>query len=232
VEKLQQEISKQKEAHRREIQSVISSKQLKGIAELKHERERKEAKERKAVTENEIYLTNAYYEKRVIEVKREWVEEVRVLNEIVWRQTAEIERLKEENAGLRGIMNQNSGNSSKPPSSDGYKKTHNSRKSTGKKAGGQKGHTGHIPKLYDNPTKIIEIKAKRCECGGRYQYSDENYSRKQHVDIEIVTNITEYREYAAICECCGSKSRNRAPVLLFFDFLIHRSLESATYRRP
>jgi len=120
--------------------------------------------------------------------------------------------MREENAGLRGIINKNSGNSSKPPSSDGHKKIHNSRARTGKKVGGQIGHRGNQPEFHENPTKLIEVKAKKCKSGGRYQYTEESYTRKQHVDIEVVTNITEYREYTGICEFCGGKSRNRAPL--------------------
>jgi transposase len=138
--------------------------------------------------------------------------EIRGLKEIVWRQSSEIERLKEENAGLRAVLARNSGNSSKPPSSDGFKKIQNSRTPTGRKIGGQVGHKGHIPKLYGNPTNIIEIKAEKCSCGGNYHYAEETYARKQLVDIEVKTNITEYREYAGFCDCCGGRSRNRAPV--------------------
>ena len=63
-----------------------------------------------------------------------------------------------------------------------------------------------------NPTQIIEIKASKCRCGGRFKYTEKMYSRKQLVDIEIKTNVTEYREYTGICECCGSKSANRSPL--------------------
>ena len=80
--------------------------------------------------------------------------------------------LKSENQKLKEIINKDSGNSSKPPSSDGFKKIHNSRDKTGRKAGGQKGHKGNIPILFENPTKIIEHKKKRCKCGGMVVYSD------------------------------------------------------------
>jgi len=212
VDKLERELKEQKENHRKEVQSIISGKQLKGIKEMKYARERRESREKKAAYEKEIYFLNAYYEQGIIEMKKELSGEIEKLKEIVLRQATEIERLKEENATLREILNKNSGNSSKPPSSDRFRKIQNSRASTGKKVGGQAGHKGHKPSFFENPAKIIEIKAKKCKCGGSYQYTNEAYARKQLVDIEIVTNVTEYREYTGICECCGSKSGNRAPI--------------------
>jgi len=210
-EKLQKEIKELKAAHRSEIYK-LTAKAGRNEKENIEASYRKAAKEKKAVYEKEIYLINAYYERGMMELKKELTAEIRVLKEIVWRQATEIEQLKEENAGLREILNKDSGNSSKPPSSDGFKKIHNSRVSTGKKAGGQAGHKGHKPEFFENPTEIIEIKANKCKCGGRFIYTANAYGRKQLVDIEIKTNVTEYREYAGKCECCGSKSSNRAPV--------------------
>lgn len=56
-----------------------------------------------------------------------------------------IEDLQDIIRDLRSQLNQNSNNSSKPPSSDGYKKSPKKRSlrvSTGAKVGGQKGHKG------------------------------------------------------------------------------------------
>lgn len=56
-----------------------------------------------------------------------------------------IESLQEEIKELKRQLGQNSNNSSKPPSSDGYKKSPKKRSlrvSTGAKAEGQKGHKG------------------------------------------------------------------------------------------
>lgn len=56
---------------------------------------------------------------------------------------AENKKLKMENAQLKERLNINSSNSSLPPSKSFKKKT-NKRQSSGKKNGGQMGHTGHI----------------------------------------------------------------------------------------
>ena len=129
--------------------------------------------------------------------------EVAVLN-------AEIDRLKKENQKLKDIINKDSSNSSKPPSSNGFKKIQNSREKTGKKVGGQKGHKGNIPILFKNPTKIIEHKKKRCKCGCDIVYS-ENFIAKQVVDIEIVTNFIEHRAYTGVCSGCNAKFKNELP---------------------
>ena len=123
---------------------------------------------------------------------------------------AKINKLTDENQKLKDIINKDSSNSSKPPSSDGFKKIQNLREKTGKTVGGQKGHKGKIPLLFANPTKIIEHKKKRCKCGCNIIYS-ENYTAKQAVDIEIVTNIVEHRTYDGVCIGCGAKIENELP---------------------
>ena len=59
------------------------------------------------------------------------------------KRISELEEIIKE---LREQLNKNSGNSSKPPSTDGFKKPVNKnrslRKKSGKKPGGQIGHTG------------------------------------------------------------------------------------------
>ena len=129
---------------------------------------------------------------------------------------SENQRLEKENRTLRAeklkdIINKNSGNSSKPPSSDEFVKINNSREKSGKKPGGQFGHKGHKPKLYENPTEVIDIKQEKCVCGNTVRY-DERYTAKQLVDIEIRTNVTEYRCYVGVCECCRIKIKNTAPI--------------------
>jgi len=146
---------------------------------------------------------NKALKKEIATMKENHKKEIAILQ-------AEITSLKKENQKLKDIINKNSGNSSKPPSSDGFKKIHNSREKTDKKVGGQKGHRGNIPMLLKNPTKIIEHKKKHCKCGCHIVYS-ENYIAKQAVDIEIVTNIVEHRVFNGICSGCGNKTTNDFP---------------------
>ena len=89
---------------------------------------------------------------------------------IVKMQQATIEELTEKLAKaeariaeLEEQLHKDSHNSSKPPSSDGYKKPapKSLRKKSGKKAGGQKGHKGHHMAL-DNPDRVERIYPKHC----------------------------------------------------------------------
>jgi len=137
--------------------------------------------------------------------------EIETLKQTINIQAAQIGVLKAENQKLKDIINKNSANSSKPPSTDGFKKIFNSREKSGKKVGGQPGHKGHIPKLYENPTQVIEYKQTECTCGGEINYSDD-YKAKQQVDLKIKVNIIEHRSYEGVCSCCGKKNQNVLPV--------------------
>jgi len=123
---------------------------------------------------------------------------------------AENKKLKLEIKHLRNIVDKDSSNSSKPPSSDGFKIIHNSREKTGKKPSGQKGHKGCFRDLYNNPTEIIEHKQKYCDCGHEIQYGDK-FSAKQFVDVEIKANIAEHRSFKGKCPCCKKKYENELP---------------------
>ena len=182
--------------------------ELKELYKSSKEQQEKTAKALKSAQIDDInQLTEILREQRTRQST-----EVNELREKIREQAAEIERLKEENAALRGMVSKNSSNSSKPPSSDGFKKIANSREPTGRKPGGQQGHGVHKPAFYEKPTKIIEIKAKKCRCGGKVEYIEGAYKKKQLVDIEIKTNIIEYREYKGICGCCGRAVVNHSPV--------------------
>lgn len=130
-------------------------------------------------------------------------------NEITFL-VSKIENLESENKKLKDIINKDSSNSSKPPSSDGFKKIQNSREKTGKTVGGQEGHKGKTLKLFDKPTKIVEHKKKFCDCGCHVRYSDE-YEAKQAVDIEFKINIVEHRTFTGICTGCEAIIKNELP---------------------
>ncbi|MEW6662757.1 MAG: DUF6444 domain-containing protein, partial [Bacillota bacterium] len=69
---------------------------------------------------------------------------------IYQQQALQITILEARVKQLENQLNQNSRNSSKPPSSDGFKRTKSLRAKSGKKSGGQKGHPGHTLKMVDS----------------------------------------------------------------------------------
>ena len=120
----------------------------------------------------------------------------------------ELEQARDLADRYRAICAKDSTTSSKPPTTDGYKKKpriFGTRKKSGKKPGGQPGHTGHTLKLFDNPTKIIEQRPpEQCACGGGIECGD-RYTAKQQVDVLVVPVITEERVYTGYCAQCGRK---------------------------
>ncbi len=83
----------------------------------------------------------------------------------------------------------NSRNSSKPPSSD-PNRLKASRKKTGKKPGGQKGHTGATLIQIDDPDEVERIEVDRRTLPKGHHYKDIGVERRQIVDIDI----TRYRD--------------------------------------
>jgi transposase len=82
---------------------------------------------------------------------------------------AELEALVVE---LRARLDQNSHNSSKPPSSDGYAKpgtgkNRSLRRRSGRKPGGQPGHRGNHLERREDPDWAVLHPVECCECCGR-----------------------------------------------------------------
>lgn len=108
----------------------------------------------------------------------------------------EISELKAENAKLRAevsrlkaIINKDSGNSSMPPSGNGFKKIPNNRERSERKQGGQTGHAGHCLRLPENLEEMaqrgeIELVEEDCTQGAvqwHYTYT---------VDFKMIKVIT------------------------------------------
>lgn len=112
--------------------------------------------------------------------------------------SAENALLKEEVSRLKSDRNNNSENSSNPPSSDqkGVKKAneYNSRKKTEKKRGGQKGHKG---------ITLTKKTAEELIASGKCQHSVKEhgdtkqgrYTTKYELDVSIEVTVIEHRIY-------------------------------------
>jgi transposase len=86
---------------------------------------------------------------------------------------ARVAELETVVAGLRACLDQNSRDSSKPPSSDGYakepadKKKRSLRRGSGRKRGGQSGHRGRHLERGEDPDRAVVHPVERCEDCGR-----------------------------------------------------------------
>ena len=141
------------------------------------------------------------------------------LKGIIYEQKKRIENLEDQVAVLSGRLKKDSSNSSKPPSTNGFKKpkTFSTRKKSGKKPGGQAGHTGHTLAVDSQEKEIIHRKEGACPCGGEIVFGDK-YQSRTLVDVQINLVYTEERAYDGVCSICGKPFRSsfskefRAPV--------------------
>jgi transposase len=119
-------------------------------------------------------------------------------------------------AELEERLNQNSTNSSKPPSSDGYAKPSPAslRKKSGKKPGEQCGHRGHGLKISGEIKQTVEIKPETCPCCGNDLHGQEAErieTRYEHEIPEVTVETTRYDVYERRCPSCGTVSRGEFP---------------------
>ena len=109
---------------------------------------------------------------------------------------------------LEDQISKNSKNSSKPPSTDEFKKPPKSIRNLGKKTkrqqGGQKGHEGTTLKIVATPDQIIDYQLDFCECCNKDIRSQkiDSIERRQVYDIPpIKMEIIEHRSEVKTCSC-------------------------------
>lgn len=141
-------------------------------------------------------------------------EELEVLDkgalvELVLALTATVSELAAKVAELEARLNQNSSNSSKPPSSDPpWMRPQAKRTKTGKKPGGQPGHKGHGLAINREPDEIVELRAANCgRCGADLSGEEGDCRNIRYlIDIRIKTVITAFRQMESICPDCGAEN--------------------------
>ena len=137
------------------------------------------------------------------------VGELRAQNAMLLARVAELER----QLGL------NSGNSGKPPSSDGLKKkpvrVGSLRARTGKKTGGQCGHPGKTLSRVEAPDAIIDHFPEICAgCGAALsEATATEHAARQVFDLPEPQplRVTEHRAFACRCGQCGVTTRAAFP---------------------
>lgn len=131
---------------------------------------------------------------------------------------ANISRLEERVSHLEEQLNQNSQNSSSPPSKDGFGTPKPDPQAKGKgnrRRGGQPGHKGHSRKLYplEACQSVFEHHPATCRhCGEALSGHDPAPYRHQIVELPpIAPIVTEHRLHALDCEHCGKTTRSKLP---------------------
>lgn len=117
---------------------------------------------------------------------------------------------------LERRLNQNSQNSSQPPSSDGYQKLppQSQRKKTGRRSGGQAGHTGSTLKIVAEPDRVVEHWPTRCKgCGEALSdLVEAEYEKRQVYDLPPMRmEVTEHRARKVCCRKCKQTTRGEFP---------------------
>lgn len=128
------------------------------------------------------------------------------------QQDAKIQFLEERIAVLEGRSQQNSSNSSKPPSSDGYNKPapKSLRSPSGRRSGGQNGHPGSTLKAVAKPDRVEVHPAQLC-LGCHHPLKGQprlGYEKRQVFDLppDLKLLVTEHRAEIKFCPFCRRRA--------------------------
>jgi len=106
---------------------------------------------------------------------------------------------------IEGILAKDSHNSSKPPSTDGFKRPPQSlRGKSNKQPGGQKGHDGATLLQSETPDHIKTYRRQgKCKCGKSLDHAAVlDIAKRQVLNYpEIKIEVTEHQAYTLLCSC-------------------------------
>lgn len=135
----------------------------------------------------------------------ELAKEISELKALINRLLLRIEELEAENADLRRQLGQNSSNSHKPPSSEGYSKKPLTKAALPKSA-------GKTLQLIEHPDEIHTYSATHCgSCGLALQGEGQVVARRQVFDLSATRLwVSEHQVVAHRCSC-GHKQVGEFP---------------------
>ena len=160
----------------------------------------------------EAVVTLLDYANAIIEDQKKRIKELESTIEL---QKAHINSLEDKLA-------LDSHNSSKPPSTDAFGKAGKDgevsrggkKKGSGRKVGGQEGHSGNTLRMVDNPDEVVLHRVVECEhCGYCLEQTEAiDYERRQVFDLPPKKYIvTEHRGEVKECPGCGQINRADFP---------------------
>ncbi len=132
-----------------------------------------------------------------------------------------LENLEQANARIKHLEGQaakDSHNSSKPPSTNGFKepvrKTQSLREKSGKKSGGQPAHPGRTLLMVEQPDQRVLLTPEQCQhC--QQDLSEAALCRSERVQVfdlpTVHLQVTEYLVEVKACPCCQAETRADLP---------------------
>ncbi|BBI31891.1 IS66 family transposase [Cohnella abietis] len=132
---------------------------------------------------------------------------------VIDKQEKQIEKLEKRVHELERQLGQNSNNSSKPPSSDGFRKPTNLRQPGGKK-GAPKGHDGHTLRFSTDPDEIVIHSVSSCSnCASSLaSVTATRYIKRQVFDLPLPRLVvTEHRAEEKCCPTCRTRQSAAFP---------------------
>ncbi len=157
-----------------------------------------------ALVEKIDFLSN-----RLAQVEKENIELKKAFTEVELENADMKLRITE----LEARLNSNSKNSSKPPSSDGYKKKPAFPRKKKGKQGGQEGHKGRTLHQVEHPDKIVKHKPGPCDCGHVFNDDELSVSETRQVFDFPQPTLEVYEHQLQIGQCpdCGKWHKGSAP---------------------
>ena len=178
------------------------------------------------ITEEKSIKPNKSEEREVAKMTREEIqaiydngsEAVIELVESLLRQIEEQNQKIEELTGrITALENQrvkDSHNSSKPPSSDGFRnKKRSLRQTSGKKPGGQKGHPGATLEIVDKADRTIPHNVNQCQyCGESLEKVEASLEKRQVFDLpELKLEVVEHQAQIKQSPKCKKINKGEFP---------------------